>query len=211
MSGPGVELYWLPLGSGQGGGCVRTSGSLYETVSAWRDRRARLDLFHTGLVVRVDGSAHAIEMTPVWASTDPGRGVVGEGPVGVPALGRWRLFRYEVRCWRDGRIPDAAAAVDSPRLVSADELTARKVLAVVADFPRVTWGRDELRAGEMWNSNSLVSWLLVRSGHDVSGAAFRPPRGGRAPGWTAGVAVAARPPAGPPPGVSPPCRRPCPP
>jgi hypothetical protein len=53
-----------------------------------------------------------------------------------------------------------------------------------------TWGRDEVRAGEMWNSNSLVSWLLVRAG--VSTDSIGPPAGGRAPGWDAGLRVAAR-------------------
>ena len=62
------------------------------------------------------------------------------------------------------------------------------MLALVPLVPAVTWGRDELRTGEMWNSNSLVSWLLARSGHDLT--AVRPP--GRAPGWQAGLAVAAR-------------------
>jgi hypothetical protein len=52
------------------------------------------------------------------------------------------------------------------------------------------WGRDELDAGEMWNSNSVVSWLLARSGFDVN--SIRPPAGGRAPGWQAGLIVARR-------------------
>jgi hypothetical protein len=42
----------------------------------------------------------------------------------------------------------------------------------------------------MWNSNSLIAWLLARGGlyrEDV-----RPPRGGRAPGWDAGLVVARR-------------------
>ena len=56
-----------------------------------------------------------IEMGPVWNTPDPQRGVVGEGPVGLRSLGRSRLFRYEVRCWRDGRIPDVDEAVDSPQ------------------------------------------------------------------------------------------------
>ena len=64
------------------------------------------------------------------------------------------------------------------------------VISLAAGFPTATWGRDELGAGEMWNSNSLVSWLLSRSGFDLD--AVRPPRGGRAPGWTAGIAVARR-------------------
>jgi hypothetical protein len=52
------------------------------------------------------------------------------------------------------------------------------------------WGRDELAAGEMWNSNSVVAWLLVVSG--LSAEAVSPPRSGRAPGWNAGVVVARR-------------------
>ena len=54
----------------------------------------------------------------------------------------------------------------------------------------MTWGRDELGTGDMWNSNSLVAWLLARSGHEVSG--LEPPGGGRAPGWSAGLVVAGR-------------------
>jgi hypothetical protein len=42
----------------------------------------------------------------------------------------------------------------------------------------------------MWNSNSLVSWVLVRSG--LHGDAVAPPAGGRAPGWRAGIVAAAR-------------------
>ena len=65
----------------------------------------------------------------------------------------------------------------------------REVLALVPAFPRLVWGRDAHGAGDMWNSNSLVSWLLARSGHDM--APLGPPRHGRAPGWQAGL-VAAR-------------------
>jgi hypothetical protein len=43
----------------------------------------------------------------------------------------------------------------------------------------------------MWNSNSLISWLIARSGIDT--ASIHPPTGGRAPGWHAGLALAARP------------------
>jgi hypothetical protein len=67
---------------------------------------------------------------------------------------------------------------------------AQQVLELVPAFPSVTWGRDELDTGEMWNSNSLISWLLVGSRHAVGTVA--PPVGGRAPGWSAGVVVACR-------------------
>jgi hypothetical protein len=129
-------------------------------------------------------------MAPAWGHRKQDRGVVAEGPVGLPWLGRSRFFRYEIRRWRDGVIPDIAEAVDSPRNLDTDAARAGRLLDLVPAFPAVTWGRDELRAGEMWNSNSLISWLLVRSDHQA--CAIRPPAGGRAPGWAAGLAVAAR-------------------
>ena len=187
-----VDLYWLPLGSGAGGRCVRTSGRVYEALTALRRHRSPMDLYHSALVVHLDGAAFTIEMTPVWAVGVPDRGVVGEGPVGLPLLGRSRLFRYEVRCWRDGTIPDLGAAVESPRRVSSDHLTAGRVLQLVPSFPLATWGLDEQRTGEMWNSNSLTSWLLARSGHDTGASNIQRPAHGRAPGWTAGLVVADR-------------------
>jgi hypothetical protein len=118
------------------------------------------------------------------------RGVVAEGPVGARALGRMTLFRYEVRCWREGRIPDADEAVESPYRVSQDRDRAHRLLALVPGVPTPVWGRDELRTGEMWNSNSTISWLLARSGLDVESIPL--PQGGRAPGWQAGIVVARR-------------------
>ena len=95
-----------------------------------------------------------------------------------------------MRCWRDGRIPDLDEAVDSPQPLSHDTGMARRVLDLLPEFPRRTWGADEQHTGDMWNSNSLVSWLLARSGHDLT--TVTPPAGGRAPGWSAGLVVAAR-------------------
>lgn len=46
-------------------------------------------------------------------------------------------------------------------------------------------GRDEIHAGDMWTSNSVISWLLERSG--ISIEAIQPPPGGRAAGWQAGL------------------------
>jgi hypothetical protein len=187
-----VDLYWLPLGAGAAGRCVRASGRLYETMVATRHHRGPSDLYHSALIVRLDGHAFAIEMAPAWSVSAPERGVVAQGSVGMPSWGRTRLFRYEIRCWRDGTIPDLAAAVDSPRRVSNDPVTVRRILDLVPSFPTATWGRDEQQAGEMWNSNSLTAWLLSRSGHDPAAPGLRPPAGGRAPGWSAGLVVAAR-------------------
>lgn len=185
-----IDLYWLPLGAG--GRCVRISGRLYEALIAGRAHRAPARLYHSALIVRLDGETFTIEMTPVWAMADPHRGVAAEGPVGMSSWGRSRLFRYEIRCWRDGTIPDLAAAVDSPRRLSNDEASVRRLLRSVPFFPTATWGRDEQRTGEMWNSNSLTSWLLARSGLDAEATEAQPPQGGRAPGWSAGLSVASR-------------------
>ena len=184
-----VEVLWLPLGAGDNTHCVRANGLIFEAIAAGAARRPRCPLFHSALRVKVDSEQFVIEMAPVW-SAEGERGVVAEGPVGLRLLGRSRLFRYEVRRWRDGVIPDAAEAVDGPVVASHDHDRASALLRLVPEFPTATWGRDELRAGEMWNSNSLVSWLLARSGHRVD--LLRPPDGGRAPGWSAGVVVAAR-------------------
>jgi hypothetical protein len=185
----GVVLHWIPLGAGAGGFVVRWSGRVYEVAAAALARRPRCHLFHSALEVTESGVTTTVEMAPVW-TTRGERGVVAEGPVGARFLGRWRWFRYEVRCWRGGSIPDIAAAVSSPVQVSSDADAAHTLLALVPQFPTCTWGRDELGAGDMWNSNSLVSWLLTRVGLDTTHVGL--PAGGRAPGWNAGLTAATR-------------------
>lgn len=185
-----VELSWIPLGAG-GAACVRINGRVYEAVTARRQRRRPLDLYHSALEVHVPEGRFTIENA--WPSPDSdaaARGVVVEGPVGSRRIARLRLFRYEVRCWKDGIIPDVGEAVDSPRLVSDDPRVARRLLDLVSSVPPMLWGRDERATGEMWNSNSVIAWLLVRSG--IPAATILPPAGGRAPGWGAGIVVAQR-------------------
>jgi hypothetical protein len=65
----------------------------------------------------------------------------------------------------------------------------RRLLDLVPLVPTAVWGRDELDAGDMWNSNSVISWLLTGAGIDA--ALIEPPHGGRAPGWKAGLVAAA--------------------
>jgi hypothetical protein len=184
----GVSLIWIPLGAGDR--VVALNGRVYEAVVAWVQRRPRQRLLHSALEVRVDGERWVIEMTPVTDRHGERRGVVGEGAVGAGWARRLRVFRYEIRCWRWGAIPDVAFAVGAPLRVTSDPARARAVLALVPQVPRPVWGRDELRTGEMWNSNSVVAWLIARCGEDA--ASIEPPAGGRAPGWRAGVAVAGR-------------------
>ena len=186
-----VDLYWIPLGADAH--VVKVSGAIFEAISAFVGRRPRCALYHSALQIDVPGGPYVVEQAPVVDAHGSDRGVVAEGPVGTRRAGRFRVFRYEVRCWRGGEIPDLRAAIGSPVRLSDDAAVARRVLEVVATIPTPVWGRDELHTGEMWNSNSVVSWTLIRSGVDLS--SVQPPSGGRAPGWHAGAVVAAREPA----------------
>jgi hypothetical protein len=183
-----VNLYWLPLGAG--GRCVRVNGRIFEALSARAEHRQPCDLYHSALEVEVGRDRYVIEMAPVWNERAQERGVVAEGLVGLRRAGCLRLFRYEVRCWHGGRIPDVAEAVDSPQCLSTEVSRAERIIELVPRVPTPVWGRDELDAGDMWNSNSLISWLIASSGIDP--AAIRPPAGGRAPGWQAGLVIATR-------------------
>ncbi|HYN34485.1 MAG TPA: hypothetical protein VES40_17810 [Ilumatobacteraceae bacterium] len=180
-----VEILWIPLGAGQH--VVRITGRLYETLAAFVQRRPACALFHSALVVTVPDGRYVIEMTPVPHGHGERRGVVADGAVGSAWLGKLRIFRYEIHRWHDGVIPDAdnATATTTLQLAPAD---AQRLLDLVASVPTPVWGRDGLDAGEMWNSNSVTSWILRRAGIDTANLA--PPEGGRAPGWNAGLVVA---------------------
>jgi hypothetical protein len=182
----GVELFWLPLGAG--GRSVRLNGRVYERVAARLEHRPSRDLYHSALVASTRQGRYVIEMAPVRDGGGDRRGVVGEGPVGSRVVGRLRLFRYEIRRWPDGVIPDVEEAVESPQRLTGDAAIAERLLELVPQVPLFVWGRDELGAGEMWNCNSVVSWLLDRAGLDAE--AIPPPVRGRAPGWRAGVVAA---------------------
>lgn len=90
-----VLLHWLPLGAG--GHVVAFNGRVHESICDRRQHRRRAPLFHAALSLGHGKTSYAIEMGPVWGNASAERGVVVEGPVGLPALGRSRLFRYEVR------------------------------------------------------------------------------------------------------------------
>jgi hypothetical protein len=184
--GPAVDLYWLPLGAG--GRFVRLNGRIYEAIQAFRERRSSLDLYHSALEVRVPDGRFVIETAwPIPDAEPASRGVAVEGPVGSRRFARFRVLRYEVRRWEDGTIPDILDAVASPQRLSDDEDRARRLLGLVGSVPALVWGRDELGTGDMWNSNSVISWLLVRSG--LQPEAISPPTRGRVPGWDAGIKI----------------------
>ncbi|HET7516127.1 MAG TPA: hypothetical protein VFN05_00250 [Actinomycetes bacterium] len=144
---------------------MRLNGQIYEAVHALLERRRPLDLHHSAIEVRLPEGRFVIENSwPIPDADGRSRGMVVEGPVASRRLARLRAFRYEVRRWRDGVIPDLAEAAASPQPLSDDPHQARCLLDLVGSLPTPAWGRDELATGEMWNSNSVVAWLLTRTG-----------------------------------------------
>ena len=187
-SEPGVDLYWLPLGAG--GHSVRLNGRVFEAVAARLARRPPCDLYHSALVVRVPDGRFVIEQAPVRDKQRRrarrccrrcGRKPLGGTFPDLPLRGAPLARRSDPGHRRGRREPTA---------LTDDPLLAQRVLDLVPAVPRLVWGRDESQAGEMWNSNSLISWLIARSGLHVE--SVRPPAGGRAPGWDAGLVVARR-------------------
>jgi hypothetical protein len=188
LSDAAVDLFWIPLGAG--GSSVRLNGRVFEAIVAARRHRRPRDLYHAALVVMLDGESYTVELAPSPDAAEASRGVMATGAVGSRLIGRLRLFRYEVRCWRGGSIPDLAEAVGGPHRLSRDPRIARRLLDLARVAPTPVWGRDELGAGEMWNSNSIIAWLLAAAG--LPAHELRPPSRGRAPGWDAGIKVARR-------------------
>lgn len=183
-----VDLYWIPLGAG--GHSVRFNGKVFEAIEATRQHRQRCDLYHAALIVNLDGEQYTIELAPSPDADEASRGVITTGAVGSRLIAGLRVFRYEVRCWRGGSIPDLDYAVGGPTRLTSNPAVARRMLDVLPTVPVPVWGRDELQAGEMWNSNSMISWLIATAG--LPTARLRPPVGGRAPGWDAGLKIARR-------------------
>jgi hypothetical protein len=138
-----VDLYWLPLGAG--GHFVRLNGRIYEALASRLQRRPACDLYHCALQVEVADGTFVIEQTPVPDLNGKQRGVVAQGAVGSRWAGRFRIFRYEIRLWFGGHIPDVAEAVDSPRRLTNDQDRARRVLDLIAQVPTPVWVAMSLR------------------------------------------------------------------
>lgn len=185
MENPHAALLWLPVGAG--GHFVTHSSHWWEVWEAFRQKRSPQPLYHAALEVFTGDENYVVEMTPAWGQAATGRGVVATGPVGASFLGRSRFFRYEVRCWRDGIIPDRDFAVGEADIIQLSGPESRDMVMRCAAVPTLTWGRDEFGIGDMWNSNSLIAWLLQSGG--IEAESFVPPDPGRAPGWMAGIAA----------------------
>ena len=186
MSDDRAELWWIPVGAG--GRFVVHTSRWWEHLQAARQRRRPQLLFHAALEIFCDEHRFVIEMTPAWGQPAEASGVVSTGPVGLRMLGHFSAFQYQIRAWPEGTLPDRAHAVAPPITIALGERAAQALLAALPEVPTLTWGRQVAQVPDMWNSNSLISWLLTTVGVDAEN--LRPPAQGRAPGWAAGVAQA---------------------
>jgi hypothetical protein len=143
-----IDLYWLPLGAG--GHSVRLNGLAFEAIAARLHHRGRADLYHSALQVYVPEKQYVVDQGPAW-SEGSRCGVVGEGA--GSAAGATGSSRTSQR-------PSRA---HERRLTQEPEL-GQRLLDLAPQVPTPVWGRDELGTGEMWNSNSTISWLLARAG-----------------------------------------------
>ena len=136
---------------------VRTTGKIYETLTALLQRRLRRSLYHSALVATTERQT-MIEMAAVLDARGPQeRGVVAEGAVGSRCLRRFRVFRYEIRRWPDGLILDLPYAIGGPVRVTdepdtgASDRGPRPICpdTVLAETSEVTpgWRRLAWRAG----------------------------------------------------------------
>jgi hypothetical protein len=71
------------------------------------------DLYHSAFEAVTADGRFVIEMTPIPDSNGDERVVVAEGAVGSRWTRRFRVFRSEIRRWRDGTISDRSSAIVS--------------------------------------------------------------------------------------------------
>ena len=152
--------------------CGRTGWSSRQ----WRRASTAVALrpYHSALVVRVPEGRFVIEQAPIRDSDGGERGVVAHGAVGSRRAGRFRIFRYEVRRWRDGVIPDIGEAVESPQQLTGDPLLAQRVLDLVpacrhssGDATRASRGDVELQLVDLLADRP--QWAPRRVGASASG------------------------------------------
>lgn len=177
----------MPVGAGTPR-LQRASLRLWEAFEAARARRTRTVLYHSALKLHTEGRTRTLELMPAFI--DSASPPLLTGPVGAGLAGRLRVFRYQLVCTDVEALPDEQWAVESPQVLAHDESVARAIIALAPAVPPYTWGRRVRGTSEMWTSDSVISWLLLRAGVDL--AAMHIPAGGRAPGWEAGLEVASR-------------------
>ena len=153
-------------------GAPERASSSRRSRRAWSAPRPRRPLPHGARGARARGVRFVVEHGAGHVST---RGERRRGRAKGRSAAAWagRLpVSSATRCdwWRDGVIPDARRGRRQP---AAPERRRRRrrgeLLGLVPRVPDARLGAGTSSStGEMWNSNSFSSWLLIRSGLDAA-------------------------------------------
>ena len=177
----------MPVGAGTPR-LQRASLRLWEAFEAARARRTRTVLYHSALKLHTEGRTRTLELMPAFI--DSASPPLLTGPVGAGLAGPPRPLPHQRVCTHRGGAPPRRWGGERAQGLAHDESVARAIIALAPAVPPYTWGRRVRGTSEMWTSDSVISWLLLRAGVDL--AAMHIPAGGRAPGWEAGLEVASR-------------------
>ena len=168
---------------------MRFNGHLCAPRKTCLERRRPCEVRHSALQIQVPEGRFVVAQTPVPRLSVERRGVVAEGAVGASWAGRFRIFRYEIRLWRNGHIPDVAEAVDSPQRLNSDETLCVARARPGVEVPTPVWGRMGCDR-EMWNWKAITASTSTAAGSRLVDTASR---GGPPPGSRAGVTAARTP------------------
>ena len=180
-----VKLYWVPVGG------TSVTDLLDFIANLLIDNPGGKTIYHSALRVQFEEGGeckqYVIELTET-AESPPERRRVGE----TVEHNIFGPFDYTIRLFRNGQIEDEAHATQPIELTTDCGIASNIAKLVEAeDVPDLGYGdKVGTRSGatDRWTSNSVVSWLLQRTGLNPGG--IFPPSGGIAPGWDAGSTYA---------------------
>ena len=158
-----VELYWIPLGAG--GHCVRFNGRIFEALDAARRAPSALRPLPRG--ARRPARRPALHDRARRRRRTPTRRAAASSapaPSAAATSAGCACFATRFAAGEADRSPTWTTRSAGRCRLTTDPGVARRLLDLVAAVPRPVWGRDELDAGEMWNSNSVIAWLVATAG-----------------------------------------------
>lgn len=180
-----VRLYWVPVGG------TSITDVLDFIANRLIDNPDGKTIYHSALEIQFPEGGECrrfvIELTE--SEDDPAeKARVGE----TVEHNIFGPFNYTIRLFRNGEVEDQVNA-QAPITLSNDCRIASNIAALVAaeEVPDLDYGEKiGTRSGatDRWTSNSVISWLLQRTGLNPGG--IFPPDGGIAPGWDAGLSHA---------------------
>lgn len=181
-----VKLIWVPVVGG-----ASVDDILEFIAKFYIDNPDGKTLFHSALEIQLpeggECNRYIIELTES-VSDKAESAKVGE----TVQHNIFGPFGYTIRLYRNGQEEDHERS--KPRILLTNDCgIASNIVAFVKaqEIPDLDYGKKigtRSGAADRWTSNSVVAWLLQRTGLNPGG--IFPPDGGIAPGWDAGSSYA---------------------